>query len=195
MTAIARPADAANTYQATGIAKDQFGNEKPTYNPVNNFNGAPEIRLTLSNTGTNHAARTNVKIFPKITDVNAAILPEGITVSGTFGTYAQFVKFIDREDFDCVEMRIVTDDVSHYTGDIEMGETRIDGVDVPEKVNLTKYRVSTGNGYSDVITIKDKPFRNKARFYMSLSSLKDNKEITFYFKVAGVSAVPMVPVS
>lgn len=192
MSSISRPSDVSNTYQATGVAKDNYGNEQLTYNPLNNFEGAPEIRVTFSNTGTNHAARTNLKVFPKITDLTATTLPEGVVCTSTFGNFANFVKFIDREDFQVVEMRIQTDDTGHFTGDLEMGETRIDGVDVPEKVNLTKYRVSTGNGYSDVITITDKKFINKARFYMLLSSLKDNKEITFYFKVAGVSAMPMV---
>lgn len=192
MSSISRPSDVSNTYQATGVAKDNYGNEQLTYNPLNNFEGSPEIFLTLSNTGSNHAARSNVKIFPKITDLTASTLPEGVVSTSTFGSFANFVKFIDREDFQVVEMRIQTDDVSHFIGYLEMGQTRIDGVDVPEKLNLSKYRVSVGNGYSDVITIKDRSFINKARFYMLLSSLKDNKEITFFFKVAGVSAMPMV---
>ncbi|HTN47204.1 MAG TPA: hypothetical protein VL098_12720 [Flavipsychrobacter sp.] len=191
MMDIARP-QSANSYQATGVAQDQQGNQQYTYNPINNFVANQEIRLTFLNTGGSNATRQNIDIFPKITNGSAATLPTGLTVPNTFGAWADWLRFINREDFQVSEIRIQTDDTSHFTGDLVMGETRFDGVDVPEKVNMTKYRVSTGNGYSDVITIKDKPFTNKARFFMQLSQILTDKQVTIYMKIAGCSAVPMV---
>ena len=57
---------------------------------------------------------------------------------------------------------------------------------------LDEYLEPSGMSFVNARIDGDIALDNKARFYMLLSSLKDNKEITFFFKVAGVSAMPMV---
>lgn len=194
MGSVARPANAdSQTFQATGIAKDTQGNEMATFNPVNNFQGNQEIEITFTNTGTDHAERSDFGVIPKITASSPGTLPAGLTVSGTY-TWAQWLELLKRENFYVTEMRIQTDDTSHFSGNLKMGETRFDNVDVPETVNLSKYRVSVGNGYSDVITVKDKGFLNKARFFLVLSKIKDGKSISFYFKVGAEGAPPVTQV-
>lgn len=181
---------------ATGVAYNPAtGNSVISQELTNNFSGTNEVHVAFTADNVNAAAASKVYIKPGRGVIANATLPAGVTMSaGDFATYADFVDFINNVPQHVKYIRMQTDNTANYSKQLtfvnntpNLQSTR------PKNVQLSLYRVSTGNGYDDTLTVDNRKGDNAGDFLMIpqlniiFDSLLKNSTVNIWFGVDSVA--------
>lgn len=153
----------------------------------NNFGASNEITLTLTASGS-AAATTDPFIFPGVGVAAAKTLPTGVTYSGDFATYAEFLDYMDKNKLTINAVRVQTTDVGNFSGKMVFGERRPNLQNTQTRdLQMTKFRESNGSTFADTININETQLGGavaiRPAMFWQYKGLKASSTITFYLNV------------
>lgn len=154
---------------------------------TNDFGGSNEVHVafTADNAGGTAAYSKVYMIAGRGVAANKA-LPTGVTFSGDFATYADFLDYVNNVAEHIVGIRLQTDNTQNYSQKITLVNNTPNLQNAKYKnIFLSKYRQSTGNGYSDTLTIQDgnADFTILPQTNVIFDSLIKNSTVNVYFIV------------
>lgn len=141
----------------------------------NNFgtNNTLDFTVTADNAG-GTAALNTVYILAGRGDTAYQSLPSGVTVSGDYDDWANLRDYLNNIPMTITQIQLKTDDTDNFGYRIETGNMNPNRQNEKiSRIDLTKYRQPTGNGYADSLTIADQAIAAIPQTFLSLQLLKN----------------------
>lgn len=180
----------AQTLQATAATDLTSGQIQPVIQVFDQFDEDEEFVVTITNTDDDTDA-ADIEIISGL--LGTGNMPAATTLTSSVGNHAATKKWLENVSMSIVSFRIETTNVANYEGNyLTIGKQKYTGRHDQNRVYLSKYRVSAGNGYSDVVDVKDRPFTTIPQTFMTLKKLKFGTTVNIYFKIQGVSDAAQV---
>lgn len=172
--------------QQTALVQNQFTNTNQM-----------RARFTVNNANETGAQIANVYLIPGVGNAAARSLNAAVTYSGDFGTFAEFLAYMDANKLMITEIRFQTDNTANFSETLILGTRRPNNQNPSERqINLVDFRKSTGNGYADDLTIPSTALNDgvliDARTYFRFSNIVKNSTLTMYLTVAMWDAAPQL---
>jgi|GEM_PF-6590265 len=182
-----------NNAQAAQVTANQAvdansGSTVQTVDTFNNLSSTNEVTATFTadnQSGT--AAGTDVYILPGVGVGANKTLGTGITYSGDFASYADFIDYFTHVPMLISYIRVQTSNTANYSSRLTIQENKPNLRSPQYKdLQMTNYRISTGNGYSDTLTITNdiKGTTIWPNFSMVFKGLLKNSSISFYIGIS-----------
>lgn len=166
----------------------------PTAVAVNKINANPEFKITLVAGG---ADVSNIYLKGYRGNPASQALPAGVTLTSDIGDSAGTLDYFMSVPLNITRMVMQTDNVANYQEKLVIGQYLppfAGQVPSQRNIELTKYRQSTGNGYSDVTLPIEESMQTSAQFFIKLSKLKANSTLNIYVTAPNIAADNIVPV-
>ncbi len=160
---------------------------------INDFRNSNEVHMQFTASGA-AAATSSFFPIPGAGSAARATLPTGVTYTGgAFSTYADAVDYFKSVGMQVIGMRISDSGTTNFTETMEFADVPPINNNIQErKIDLTSYRESVGNGFSDVIRVPEARFNVNAQTYLRMK-IKQSTVLNIYFIVAKVGAKTFVP--
>lgn len=176
------------------------GNPNVAVAVTNNFNDFStnnqiELIFTADNAvGT--AALSEIGLLPGTGKGRITALPAGVTLSGDYADIADFYDYVANNAMKVTNIFMQSADTTNYAGRLTVGMIQPNGKTPGETYKqLTDYRESTGNGYSDVINIKNLQLVTIPKLYAKFD-LKKNTSIRVILTVEScVESAALTPIN
>jgi len=165
-------------------------------NNFNDFSTNNQIELIFVADNVNAAASSTIGLFPGTGKGRITALPAGVTVGGDYTDIADFYNYITNNAMKVTNIFMQSADTTNYAGRLTVGMIQPNGK-IPGETykQLTDYRESTGNGYSDVINIKDLKLVTIPKLYAKFD-IKKNTTIRVILTVEScVESASLTPIN
>ena len=154
-----------------------------------------ELKLRYKLTAANDSTATNIVLIPGPARFGTALSLDGkVTFACTtgFASYGELMAYYQKISTNCTGIIIQTSDTDNYESNIiKVSERDPSGRVTDINIDLSDYRVSNGNGFSDKIVLESSDFNQI--FWpgceITLGSLKPGTSMTLTFKLQGWNKV------
>lgn len=155
---------------------------------TNKFKGNNEIKVIITASGA--AAADNDFYLLQGAGGSTRTLPANVTMAAgsSFPTWADLQEFAKTVGFQVTGIRIIDSTTTNTGGTLLLTQHTPNGInDEQQNIEISNYRISNGNGFSDVVRIDDVNFTADARTSLK-GSIKQSTTMIFYIKFASVGA-------